>query len=217
MTETKKEYDKSLAPVHGSRINDYSSFFLNLNRYLKYFNIGEINETSKVLDCGSADNTMEKAFKIYKINVTSFNDNNCNFESDNLPFPNETFDFVLFTAVIEHLYNPTKILNEIKRILKKEGIIIISTTNYNHQVKEFWNDPTHKHPYNPISLEKLLTLHNYKKIKITPFLYNKPSFYWKLPYWIVSKIPFKNHTFKYLPIPKFLRGHSTMMLATAFK
>ena len=64
-------------------------------------------------------------------------------ESDNLPFPNETFDFVLFTAVIEHLYNPTKILNEINRILKKEGIIIISTTNYNHQVKEFWNDSGH--------------------------------------------------------------------------
>lgn len=46
-----------------------------------------------------------------------------------LRFENEIFDFVLFLEVIEHLSNPYFVLSEINRILKKKGILFISTPN----------------------------------------------------------------------------------------
>ena len=47
----------------------------------------------------------------------------------NLEFMNETFDAVLSFQVIEHLNDVSKFLNEIKKVLKKNGLAIISTPN----------------------------------------------------------------------------------------
>lgn len=46
-----------------------------------------------------------------------------------LPLTNDDFDFVLFLEVIEHLHNPYYVLSEINRVLKKRGILFISTPN----------------------------------------------------------------------------------------
>jgi ubiquinone/menaquinone biosynthesis C-methylase UbiE len=45
----------------------------------------------------------------------------------NLPFKDESFDIVTAFEVIEHLYDPQKALGEIRRILKMDGIALIST------------------------------------------------------------------------------------------
>ncbi|MEW6618567.1 MAG: class I SAM-dependent methyltransferase [bacterium] len=47
------------------------------------------------------------------------------------PFEDEFFDIVLCTEVIEHVMNIPFFLGEIKRVLKSEGIILLSTPNYN--------------------------------------------------------------------------------------
>lgn len=44
-----------------------------------------------------------------------------------LPFANETFDIIIATAIIEHVENPALMLKEAKRVLKKEGLIILTT------------------------------------------------------------------------------------------
>lgn len=46
-----------------------------------------------------------------------------------LPFKNESFDGVFWGDNVEHLFLPLKTLQEIKRILKKNGRIVISTPN----------------------------------------------------------------------------------------
>lgn len=46
-----------------------------------------------------------------------------------LQFRNEEFDCICAFEVIEHLKNPRKFLSEAKRILKKDGIIFLSTPN----------------------------------------------------------------------------------------
>ncbi|MFY9074517.1 methyltransferase type 11 [Malaciobacter mytili] len=43
-----------------------------------------------------------------------------------LPFENNSFDTVILTQVLEHIDNPFKALEEIKRVLKKDGILILS-------------------------------------------------------------------------------------------
>lgn len=46
-----------------------------------------------------------------------------------IPFDNDYFDFVYCGEIIEHLFNPDHLLEEVHRILKAEGICIISTPN----------------------------------------------------------------------------------------
>jgi methionine biosynthesis protein MetW len=48
---------------------------------------------------------------------------------ENLPFPDNYFDFVTFVDVIEHLIEPYHILREIKRVLRSQGKLIIGTVN----------------------------------------------------------------------------------------
>jgi len=47
----------------------------------------------------------------------------------NLPIADNTYDCILFLEIIEHLNSPEKALKELKRILKKDGILILSTVN----------------------------------------------------------------------------------------
>lgn len=46
-----------------------------------------------------------------------------------LPFEDHSFDYVLFLETIEHLKNPFAVVNEISRVLKPNGTLIISTPN----------------------------------------------------------------------------------------
>lgn len=54
----------------------------------------------------------------------------CNIETDVLPFKDETFDVVLCSELIEHLiFDPLHMLNEINRVLRAGGLLIITTPN----------------------------------------------------------------------------------------
>lgn len=46
-----------------------------------------------------------------------------------LPFKDESFDVVLSTEVIEHVENQKAALKEMSRVLKKNGILVITTPN----------------------------------------------------------------------------------------
>ena len=53
-----------------------------------------------------------------------------NIERDRLPFPNRSFDLVLFSEVMEHLVvNPHVYLSEFHRVLTPHGRILITTPN----------------------------------------------------------------------------------------
>lgn len=52
-----------------------------------------------------------------------------NLDKEKLPFNNNTFDVVTCLDVIEHVKDPSIMLKEIYRVLKKNGVIILSTPN----------------------------------------------------------------------------------------
>ncbi len=47
----------------------------------------------------------------------------------NTNFKDNTFDYVLLLEVFEHLFTPYSVLKEIRRILKKKGVLIITYPN----------------------------------------------------------------------------------------
>ncbi|URA10912.1 class I SAM-dependent methyltransferase [Thermospira aquatica] len=48
---------------------------------------------------------------------------------ETLPFPDGFFDIVVATEVIEHIYDTEHFIREIKRILKEDGLLVITTPN----------------------------------------------------------------------------------------
>ena len=194
----KKEYDSQLKSLFENQLHDDTRVLNNINRMLKYFNFNEIVENKSLLDLGSGKSAIVEICKKKKIEAVEINsENNIDFEKDKINKDNNTYDFVLFKSVLEHLFNPTNILQEIKRVLKKDGILIIITPNFRLD-KKFYDDPTHVHPYNPSSLKKLLQLNTFSCVTVIPFLINKPSYIWKLPFSFFFGyylLPFKNHTF----------------------
>lgn len=52
----------------------------------------------------------------------------CNVE-DGIPFESHTFDLVCMFEVLEHLYNPDLLLEEVHRVLKESGYLLLSTPN----------------------------------------------------------------------------------------
>lgn len=63
----------------------------------------------------------EKKSPIYKYFVA---------DATKLPFSNDVFDCVVCSEVIEHIPEDEKALSEIRRILKNDGIFIITTSNW---------------------------------------------------------------------------------------
>jgi len=50
-------------------------------------------------------------------------------DSEHLPFSSSSFDVIILQDVIEHLKNKRKIINSLHSLLKKNGIIYLSTPN----------------------------------------------------------------------------------------
>lgn len=62
-------------------------------------------------------------------------------DMQNLPYEDNTFDFVISDQVLEHLCDPQKAVDESFRVLKKDGIAIHTTCfiNYIHPCpKDYW-------------------------------------------------------------------------------
>src|SRR3989344_7493141 len=63
---------------------------------------------------------------------------------ERLPFKDKTFDYVFCGDTLEHLYRPWKVLGEAKRLLKKDGVLIVAVPNeYNllKRLKFLFNKP----------------------------------------------------------------------------
>ena len=214
------EYLENYKTYFSSRLEDNERFYNTINKLLSFQKNNPLSIDKKVLDVGSGDKSFFNLCLKKKIDISEIDGSSgIDFEKDKLPFENENFDIVIFCAVIEHLYNPNLVLSEIYRVLKKGGILITLTPNFTYAYRNFYDDPTHVHPYTPNSLSKILQMNKFTENFVYPFLVNKSTNYWRIPFkfFIASIMPFRNHTFKKFPIPNFLRGKSTSMISISEK
>lgn len=134
--------------------------------YHRYLISNKFIEDSIVLDIASGEGygsylLSEKAKKVVSVDLDistiqlakqKYKKDNLEFHTgdiNQLSFDNDTFDVVICLETIEHVPHPDKALHELTRVLKPDGILIISTPNkavytdekkfYNpHHIKEFY-------------------------------------------------------------------------------
>ncbi len=162
----------------------HSQWYRWNERYIKtYKQILGGRFSSKILDLGCGADYFSKTCRLQEYEAEGVDIDTIDFERDDLPYPDATFQVVHFNAVLEHIANPDTILKEIKRILKPGGVVIINVPNWQIDYKNFYNDPTHKKPYTPKSLRWLCQMYGFKVIFLEPALICHPlaNFNWRLP------------------------------------
>ena len=94
------------------------------------------NIRGKILDVGCCRGGLRKYINreldYYGVDVLTNNFENyirIDLNSKILPFKNKQFDAVNCSDVLEHLFYPLEMLKEIKRVLKDNGVVLISLPN----------------------------------------------------------------------------------------
>lgn len=64
-------------------------------------------------------------------------------DAHRLPFPDKSYDVIICTEVLEHVVEPKKVLEEIRRVLASDGIAIIEMDTGNFLFRLIWHWWTH--------------------------------------------------------------------------
>jgi len=77
-------------------------------------------------------------------------------KGEEIPFKDSCFDIILTSQVLEHIIEYEKFIREIRRIIKPDGILLLSTPDSPSRKD---NNPYHVSLFDKPSLEKLLNEH----------------------------------------------------------
>lgn len=85
------------------------------------------------------------------------------YDGKNIPFGDESFDSVFCSEVFEHIFNLDEVIPEIKRVMKKDGMLLVT-------VPFCWNE--HEIPYDfgrytSFGIRHLLEKHGFTVVSLT--------------------------------------------------
>ena len=98
-------------------------------------------------------------------------------EGEGLPYKDSMFDIVYSKSVIEHFYDPTKLIKEIYRVLKPGGIVITMCPSWEYNFRIYFEDFIHRTPFMFQSLMDIQKINGFKKVEVE-FFYQLPIL-WK--------------------------------------
>lgn len=157
--------------------------------------LSQIKKCHKILDIGCGDGNVTQIYlekgEVYGIDISPFalkaaakkGIKTSLQDLNNLPlkFPENSFDYVIATDVAEHLIDPVNLLKEVKRVLKKNGMFILTVPNFariGNRFRMFAGDPIdllhwskygdeleHLHWFTIPKINYLLKKESFKKIK----------------------------------------------------
>jgi 2-polyprenyl-3-methyl-5-hydroxy-6-metoxy-1,4-benzoquinol methylase len=154
---------------------------------MKIKKIMNFKRKGRILDVGCGDGEFLLCFKkrgwevygvdtsehAYRLARRKLGRNVFNCDLKRLSFPDRFFDVITLNHVLEHMFDPNKELKEIHKILKDDGILLLSTPNIDSFqfkiTKEHWfhlDIPRHLYHYSPTTIKNLLEINGFKVIKL---------------------------------------------------
>jgi 2-polyprenyl-3-methyl-5-hydroxy-6-metoxy-1,4-benzoquinol methylase len=137
----------------------------NEGRGLKIYSSNGFEAQGLELNKRAAQDTRIKGFTVFTQPIEKFQ-------------PEEPFDIVVLSNVLEHVSNPINMLNNVRRVLKPNGYIWISCPNSNSWLRRLfggswinWHVPFHIYHFSRKTLSQILKLSGFeiKRIKfVTP-------------------------------------------------
>jgi len=181
-------------------------------RFVKFHNFA--TAPGKHLDIGCGDRALCKVFDENGWSSAGIDiADGIDFESDKLPFGDQSIDMITLYGVIEHIANPDMLLKEIHRILSIKGVCVMITPNIVSEGMTFYDDPDHKKPYSPTGFSWLMKMYGFNICRIGLWTVKKPSFIWSFPlgtqFFIGKLFPFYGRN---KHVPQFLKGRSKTMI-----
>jgi 2-polyprenyl-3-methyl-5-hydroxy-6-metoxy-1,4-benzoquinol methylase len=161
---------ESTWPRSGGRVLDVGAHWLHQS---VLYAMDGYRVTSADFPGTIALDSVQRLAKAFEIDLIAYSD--LSGGSAFADVPDDTFDIVLFTEIIEHLtFNPVRMWREIHRVLSPGGRIIVTTPNYYALAGRLWNParlrsrmgggisvddiiatPTHGHHWKEYSLREL--------------------------------------------------------------
>jgi len=204
-------YDMGLNNTYKKQLfqPNFISLFINpffIIRYGLYKAIKKeaTNLTGKILDFGCGD----KPYKSLFVNADEYlgldieNEGHSHekeeidvyYDGKTIPFENEHFDSVFSSEVFEHVFDIDSILDEISRVLKKGGKMLVS-------LPFAWNE--HEEPndfgrYTSFGIKHLLKKHGFEVIRLTKTGHFAAVVAQLVPLYIYELISTKNKYFNLL-------------------
>lgn len=164
------------------------------DKYLKKYASG------KLLDLGCGKAPLYLVYKNYASECicvdwpNSLHKNSyLDFEMDlnnNLEFESEMFNTIILSDVLEHIYNSKKLVNEMHRILKKEGMLILNVPFFYYLHEE----PHDFFRYTKFALSTMLEEAGFR-IKVLDETGGVIEILIDINSKLVSKLPFVGHLF----------------------
>lgn len=108
----------------------------------------KLDSASRVLDIGCANGMVLRSLPshihrtgvdiseslLQRVRQAGIETIQCDFDNNPLPLPNGQFDLVLANDVIEHVLHTDHLMNEMNRVLKADGYLVVSIPNVNQPI-----------------------------------------------------------------------------------
>lgn len=164
---------------------DSAITLVRVNELLDEFE--RFRETNKILDvgCGPGIFLIEAKKRGWEVYGTEYTDKQIEYlkqkgintfqgKLTDIAFAPDMFDIIISSEVIEHINNPVEEMTHFNRLLRKGGLVYITTPNFNalerfllkgdYEIIEY---PNHLCYYTKKTLNLLLKQHGFKKLKLT--------------------------------------------------
>lgn len=164
-----------------------------LDNSQKKFLSSYVNESKVCLNIGSGNSSISD--NVYNVDIFAYDNVDVVCDISNLPFEDNSIDIVLNIAVLEHVPNPQKVIDEIYRVLKPDGIVYTAFP---------FMQGFHASPYDftRVTEEGIKVLHKkFEQVEVKPFSGPTSGMLWVFQEWIAILFSFgskKLHMIIYL-------------------